>query len=324
MKISIAMATYNGSKYLQEQLDSFTKQRLLPDEVVVCDDASSDDTVKILYNFQRTAPFPIRIFINRITLGYSQNFSRVLSLCAGDLICLSDQDDVWFENKIFTIAKMADKMNEIQVFMNDAELTLADLTPTGLTKIGQMKAVGISNDYFVMGSCISIRKNFLQYLLPIPLGFPSHDDWLILFSAGLNRRKIIYEPLQYYRRHNNNCSQIITNQINKLCKVDKYLYSLKRFPTLNAIEDIQSSLIQLTISVKHAENWAEKNKDPSLEIYLKRLMMSLRIKKMAYIARLNIIKKPRIFRIFYGIHLLKNGYYKEFHGLTTLVRDLIS
>lgn len=100
MKMSIAMATYNGARYLREQLDSFAAQTRLPDELVVCDDGSSDDTLNILEEFARTAPFQVRIFRNDVNLGYAQNFARALERCVGDLVFLSDHDNVWFEDKI--------------------------------------------------------------------------------------------------------------------------------------------------------------------------------------------------------------------------------
>ena len=96
MKISIAMTAFNGAKYINEQLNSFASQTRLPDEVVVCDDISSDDTFEILDNFARSAPFKMIVVRNNKNLGYTKNFEKALSLCSGDLIFLSDQDDIWY------------------------------------------------------------------------------------------------------------------------------------------------------------------------------------------------------------------------------------
>jgi len=97
-KVSIAIATYNGAKYLKEQLDSIYTQTLLPFEVIVCDDGSIDETIKILEEFKELKG--LKYFINPIKLGFFRNFEKAITLCAGDLIALSDQDDYWLPNKL--------------------------------------------------------------------------------------------------------------------------------------------------------------------------------------------------------------------------------
>ncbi|HIE59179.1 MAG TPA: glycosyltransferase, partial [Hydrogenothermaceae bacterium] len=94
MRISIALATYNGDTYLQDQLNSYIAQERLPDEMVVCDDVSKDETVAILEAFQKVAPFEVQIIKNETNLGYTKNFEKALSLCSGDIVFFSDQDDV--------------------------------------------------------------------------------------------------------------------------------------------------------------------------------------------------------------------------------------
>lgn len=101
--LSIAVATYNGAKYLAAQLASLADQTVLPAEVVVCDDLSRDDTVRMLEAFAETAPFPVRVFRNDTQLGYARNFARAAKLCSGELICFCDQDDVWAHNKVETL-----------------------------------------------------------------------------------------------------------------------------------------------------------------------------------------------------------------------------
>ena len=114
MRISIAMTTYNGSKYLKEQLDSFTKQTHLPDELVVTDDGSSDDTLEILENFAKKASFEVLIFRNNTNLGYAMNFGHAIGLCTGDLIFLSDQDDIWFPEKIETVSRFVEGWDSLR------------------------------------------------------------------------------------------------------------------------------------------------------------------------------------------------------------------
>src|SRR5688572_14133745 len=99
-KFSVAMCTYNGARYLKEQLDSFTVQTRLPDELIVCDDGSSDETCQIVSTFAASAPFTVRLEVNQQTLGSTQNFAKAIQLCRGDLIALCDQDDVWLPGKL--------------------------------------------------------------------------------------------------------------------------------------------------------------------------------------------------------------------------------
>ena len=99
LRISIAMSTYNGGKYLQEQLDSFLAQTSLPDELVITDDCSTDNTLEIIQAFAAMAPFEVRWEQNEKNLGYTGNFNQALMKTTGDLVFLSDQDDVWFPEK---------------------------------------------------------------------------------------------------------------------------------------------------------------------------------------------------------------------------------
>ena len=99
--ISIAIATYNGARFLREQLDSLYTQTLLPDEIVVCDDASTDGTVDILKEYHDK--YGLQFYVNEHSLGCNRNFFKAISLCHGDYICICDQDDIWLPNKIETV-----------------------------------------------------------------------------------------------------------------------------------------------------------------------------------------------------------------------------
>lgn len=103
------MCTYNGEAYLREQLNSFLAQTRLPDELIVCDDGSIDATVSILHSFKETAPFPVTIFVNERNLRVCKNFEKAISYCTGDIIALSDQDDIWLPEKLATLLDAFDK-----------------------------------------------------------------------------------------------------------------------------------------------------------------------------------------------------------------------
>jgi len=99
-RLSVAMCTCNGAPYLRAQLRSLAAQSRVPDEVVVCDDVSSDATCDIIADFATRAPFPVRLHVNARRLGWTKNFEQAVALCDGELIALSDQDDVWYPYKI--------------------------------------------------------------------------------------------------------------------------------------------------------------------------------------------------------------------------------
>ena len=100
MSVSVAMCTYNGEKFLEQQLNSLSEQSLLPDEIVVFDDCSSDSTVEILRSFQLKTVIPLRLQINEARKGVVGNFEACLSACAGKYLALCDQDDIWLPNKL--------------------------------------------------------------------------------------------------------------------------------------------------------------------------------------------------------------------------------
>src|ERR687894_3003245 len=99
-RFSVAMCTYNGARFVAEQLASVAAQTRPPDELVVCDDGSTDETCRLVEEFAARAPFPVRLFVNERNLGSTRNFGRAVALCEGDLVALSDQDDVWHPEKL--------------------------------------------------------------------------------------------------------------------------------------------------------------------------------------------------------------------------------
>ena len=103
--VSVAMATYNGQPFIQRQLDSLAAQTHLPAELIITDDGSTDDTLKIVEAFAKVAPFRVRIHQNRTRLGYRANFIRAAGLCSSDLVAFCDQDDDWYPHKIAASAK---------------------------------------------------------------------------------------------------------------------------------------------------------------------------------------------------------------------------
>src|SRR5262245_49520236 len=105
-RLSVALCTYNGARFLHDQLSSIARQSSLPHELVICDDRSSDNTVAIIERFALGAPFPVRWQVNATNLGSTKNFELAISRCHGDVIALSDQDDIWQRDKLAQIERV--------------------------------------------------------------------------------------------------------------------------------------------------------------------------------------------------------------------------
>lgn len=211
--ISIALATWNAGSYLRQQLRSFLNQTRQPDELIICDDASDDDTVQIARSVLSEARFRITITSNPQRLGVAENFSRALGHCRGDVVALSDQDDVWLPHKLERIETEFRCRQNLGVLINDAILTDASLTSTGRTRIEQIRKGRYPTSHFVQGSCTSLRGGLLQHLLPVPSHVWTHDSWIHAVGWLLDVRAILYEPLQYFRRHGSNESDSPTSSL---------------------------------------------------------------------------------------------------------------
>jgi len=203
MKISIAMATYNGEKYLREQLASFTTQTHQPDELVVCDDGSNDATVDILRQFAASAPFEVSIHENETNLGYAKNFEKAMSLCSGDIVFLSDQDDVWFDSKLEDVLLFAltQGLDASFLLLNDAVVVDAGLKQIGESHFQEVLGAGKDEDELTLGCCMAMSREFVQIALPFPVHVDGHDKWLSDVALFCGKKLLISKPLQYYRRY---------------------------------------------------------------------------------------------------------------------------
>ncbi len=217
-RISIALCTYNGEKYLKEQLDSFVQQTLSPYELVVCDDCSSDSTLEILEKFSRVAPFTVRIFHNENNLGLIKNFSKAASLCQGEYIAFSDQDDIWLPDKLEACFQMMKKAEyeygtDIPLLVH-TDLCLIDtenhvIAPSWMKvkhispmDIDPLKNILAAN--YVSG-CTSLgNRILLKESLPFPKVIMNHDGWCALIAASRGKILFIQEAKVLYRQHASN------------------------------------------------------------------------------------------------------------------------
>ena len=128
--ISIALCTYNGAAFLPQQWQSLLQQERLPDEVIICDDGSTDNTRPLLRQLAADAPFRVTVIENPVRLGFNKNFGQALSRCTGDLVFLCDQDDFWMPQKLHRMADFMARNPAVQVAFNDAQIADESLQPT--------------------------------------------------------------------------------------------------------------------------------------------------------------------------------------------------
>ena len=205
MRVSIALASYNGAEYLPEQLQSFLLQERLPDELVVSDDGSTDGTLQVVEDFRARATFRVVLLTNQERLGFAGNFQRALEACTGDIIFLSDQDDVWYPGKI---GKLVSFMHERNLHLGISDQVLVDsvLEPAGGTMLSNTRSMGLPDTWFVSGCCTAMTREFSDLALPLPSAASAHDSWFHRLADTWECRGVLDEPLQDYRRHHSNAS----------------------------------------------------------------------------------------------------------------------
>lgn len=212
--LSVALCAYNGAAYLGEQLESIAAQDRLPDELIVCDDASTDATAQIVAEFAARAPFPVRWQRNRRNLGSRANFAQAIALCRGRIIALADQDDVWLPHKLRRLATALDANPQAGFAFSDAVLVDPQRQPLGCRlwqsiRFGRFeqrrwragRAVDVLLRHNVVtGATLALRAEYRDLVLPIPEGWV-HDGWLALVIAAVADAVAVPEPLIEYRQH---------------------------------------------------------------------------------------------------------------------------
>ncbi len=324
MKISIAMATYNGARYLREQLESFSAQSILPDELVICDDGSTDGTLDIARDFAESSRFPVRIFINEVRLNYARNFGRAIEYCSGDLIFLSDQDDVWFPEKIKRVRQYFLESASTWVVVNDAEITDAVLNTSGRTTAGQLVSSGGSTDLLLLGCCLAFRAQLKPLLFPIPHEIHGHDGWVNTLGIALGVRKFLPEVLQYYRRHQSNVSEWerTSTRREKSWRVEKMKWSRdsrKIDPVVASNDRLFRARVLKDRLVKHESYF--KSFFPG-ERAIHEVVFKLNAECEINEARKAIQMSKGWKRIWMAFGFYKAGKYKKFEGWKSFLKDI--
>ncbi len=211
MNISIAVCTYNGERYIKEQIDSLIKQSMPPDEIVVCDDASTDGTVDIVDSLLSAWGGRYKIIRNEKNIGYIKNFEKAIKACDGEYIFLCDQDDVWSLDKILKVMRVFRKYPDTGMVFHDAYLVDANLDSLGRTFWEQSKFfddnpkkhIIYDNGNVVQGAASAIRREIFERSYPFPKD-EYHDKWLAITAILTSKLRPLNEPLILYRQHGYN------------------------------------------------------------------------------------------------------------------------
>ena len=206
--ISVAMATYNGEKYIREQLESILKQLNEEDEIIISDDGSTDNTINIIKSFEDKR---IKIFDGPRN-GVKQNFANAIYNCTGKYIFLSDQDDIWCDNKVNIVLKNFEKekcmciVHDCIVFDSSNDDVIYDsFYKYRNSGSGIIKNIW-KNTY--IGCCMTIDARIKNTILPIPNDIEMHDQWIGLLCEKEGKSLFINDKLINYRRHNDNVTNM--------------------------------------------------------------------------------------------------------------------
>ncbi len=313
------MTTYNGESYVVEQLESIREQSMLPDELVIIDDGSSDATLRLIEEFAANAPFDVQVYCNKRNLGITRNFEKSLSLTKGDVVFLCDQDDYWLPNKISTILAAQNESMGINVFINDALYADSALTPDKTSVLEKAEAFTGTADSHIAGCCTAMSRAFLEFILPFPKGnCPQHDVYIHRWANLIETRVVIPEVLQYWRIHDEGHS---VSELKEPGLISNFNIGRKYF----SIDAAEAYLAK-------AEEFSEMGEllDERKEAFLRlstepqRLRIKQEIESIVSAHRLRaslsssgwLANKRTVLR------LLRNGDYKYFLGIRSFIKDL--
>jgi hypothetical protein len=328
MRISVAMCTYNGADFLPAQLASIVEQTRPPDEIIVCDDASTDETRTLLQSFARTSPIPVSLYFSDENVGSVKNFERAIGLCSGDVIALSDQDDVWRVDKLQLIEQSFTTNPSAGVVFSDAEIVDRNLKPLGkriwnevgfdapkqkLVRSGRSLEVLVYG-WTVTGATMAFRSEFVKVALPIPTNIAMiHDGWIALTIGAVAEIAFIDEPLVQYRQHER--QQIGAPQREAAPQTPGGLQgveaALRRRNSTSELHEILSALEERLSAQRHAFD-------------CRRALAfagdySLHLDVRANLPRKRLSRLPRILR-----ELMTMRYHEYANGFRSAAKDLVS
>lgn len=233
MKISVCLCSYNGEKYIKEQLESIINQSVKVDEIIICDDGSQDNTISIAKEVLSTSDILSKVVVNQINLGVTKNFEKALELSSGDIIFLSDQDDLWEYDKVMEHIEIYNNNQNINLVFSNAEVfnengVMSATLWEQFNFAGKKKKVfnqsqlrSILMGWFVTGATLSVKKQFVIDQLPFN-NCLLHDQILSFAAATTDSMYAISSSLTKYRKHKEQLvgTQNFTTTQALKCRVD--------------------------------------------------------------------------------------------------------
>jgi glycosyltransferase involved in cell wall biosynthesis len=205
--LSVCMAAYNGARFIREQADSVLWQLGPDDELIVADDASQDETVRILEGLRDAR---VRVLRHQQNAGVKRAFENALQHATGEIIFLCDQDDVWREDKVERVLAVFANSPATTLVLTNAELIDGQGRPLGqMLHMGGHVPLGVAANLLknrYQGSTMAFRREILEAALPFPEGIPMHDSWIGMVNALVGRAAYLPQCLIYYRRHESNAT----------------------------------------------------------------------------------------------------------------------
>lgn len=237
MKFSVCMAVYNGEQFVQAQLESILSQLTDNDEVIIVDDKSQDRSIEIIQSLRDTR---ITLFFNEKNKGVVKSFERALRKASGDIIFLSDQDDVWMPGKVDWIQNALNSPKVLGV-VSDAVVVGPDLEVIHESLFALRKSgPGLLRNFYknsFVGCCMALKKEAKKYVLPFPSCVTMHDEWIGAALSYHGQVLFIPQPLVQYRRHQSTVTNlfhassiryIIVKRIKMACMLVKIIFWGKR------------------------------------------------------------------------------------------------
>ncbi len=289
--VSIAVCTYNGERFLREQLDSLVSQSYRSLEILVVDDCSKDHTLAILKQYEEKHP-NFKVYQNDQNLGYIKNFEKAISLSNGDYIALCDQDDIWHPNKI---ERQLSAIGNYSLIYHDSEF----ITEGGISKNAKISDVrnfykGNDSDVFLLENCVSghaiLFKKELKPLLNKFSPIVFHDWWITFIACHVSGVTYLNESLVQYRQHENASTDILKSRNNKQKAISGIIKEFEILKTFYSLPLKKGPIFEKLMNLYRKRMNAYFSFSLAFLIYRKRRTLVF-IKKKSLISKVNLILK---------------------------------
>ncbi len=331
-KISVAICTFNGEDYIRAQLESIIHQSLKPDEIVICDDISTDETINIATEILTSSGLYFIVNKNDIQLGVRKNFEKCFSLCTGDIIFSCDQDDIWLEKKIETYVEAFDKNDDVIMVYSDA-MVIDESGQTLHESWWGVRGIETSNlsmdkycdiilcNWIISGFNLAIRARFFDQIRPFP-DFSYHDGWIAICAPCHGTVIMIPEILAQYRRHKKN----VTLPQKNLSHDKSHAYETSGHNRSQKLAKLNKNLFdgissRYYFNLKFLETHQEALAWPENENYRKKCEESTRF--FGDLMSCNPMHLLHSYRILL-LHTLNGNYWRWRGGTKKLIKDLLS